>query len=93
VEAPGVAGIKPDAEKLRLSGMIQAGIEPRIPGEQIETITGLSQGPVVLIRVPQSWVSPHMVVFGNLSRFFARTTAGKHQMDVGEGNGDILLFD
>ena len=84
LEAPGLAGITPDAEKLRLSGTIQTGIEPRILGMQIETITGFSQGPVVLIRVPQSWVSPHMVVFGNVSRFFTRTTAGKHQMDVGE---------
>ncbi|MCW4048786.1 MAG: ATP-binding protein [Candidatus Bathyarchaeota archaeon] len=73
-----------DAEILRLESMLQSGIEPRIPG--IKTISVSLQIPnvVIIIRIPKSWMSPHMVTFDNLSRFYSRNSAGKYQLDVSE---------
>jgi hypothetical protein len=73
-----------DAEIRRLESMLQDGLEPRIPGIKTVPIEGFPNGPVIIIRVPKSWNFPHMVVFKNLSRFFARNSAGKYQLDVTE---------
>lgn len=39
---------------------------------------------MIIVRVPRSWAAPHMVTFKNVSRFYARNSAGKYQLDVGE---------
>jgi hypothetical protein len=82
--AEGLKGINADAEKRRLDEIIRSGIEPRIPGISLKHIDGFPGGPILLIRISQSWLSPHMVVLKNLSRFFSRTSSGKHQLDVSE---------
>jgi len=83
-KAGGLAAINADAEKLRLEEIIRSGIDPRVPGIRIGHYDGFASGPIILIRVTKSWVSPHMVVFKNHSRFFTRNSAGKHQLDVRE---------
>lgn len=83
-EAPGLAGINETSEQLRLESMIRDGIAPRINGVLLKTISGFEKGPVILVRIPRSWSAPHMVTFKNLSRFYARNSAGKYQLDVGE---------
>jgi len=80
----GLAGSNADGEMRRLEDMLRAGIDPRIPAIRIKHVDGFPSGPVILLRVPKSWASPHMVIFKNLSRFFSRTSAGKHQLDVRE---------
>lgn len=83
-EATGVSIDDPDAECQRLDNMIRTGIAPRIPA-QVRPIPGFEENRhIVIIRIPKSWFSPHMVTFNNLSRFFTRNSNGKHQMDVGE---------
>lgn len=69
---------------LRLTNIIQTGVEPRITGLHVEAIQLAIGKPVVIIRVAKSWASPHMVTFKNFSRFFTRDSRGKHQMDVSE---------
>ncbi len=70
-----------DSEIRRLESMIQDGIDPRIPGIRIVCVSGCD---IIVIRIPKSWNSPHMVTFKNSSRFFARNSAGKYQLDVSE---------
>ena len=84
VEAHGLPDANADAEIQRLESTIRDGISPRIAGIQMQVIGGFVKGPVVLVRVPRSWASPHMVTFKNISRFYSRNNAGKHQMDVSE---------
>ncbi len=81
---PGLAEFNEDKEILRLESSIRDGIEPRIPGVQFQTVRGFAEGPVLIIRVPRSWAAPHMVTFKGTSKFFARSSAGKFQMDVDE---------
>jgi len=80
--APGLAGITADAEKLRLESLMQDLLDPRIPGVQIKSLDGFAQGPVLIVRVPRSWRSPHMVKKSRC--FYSRNSAGKYLMDTTE---------
>ena len=79
-----------DSEILRIESILQTGLQPRIPRIQSREIR-LSSGVSVLhIRIPNSWISPHMVTFQNVSRFYSRNSAGKYQLDVSEIRNSIL---
>lgn len=68
----------------RLDQIIREGIEPRIPSVNIRSV-GLTNGrKVIIIRLGKSWLSPHRVKFGGHDKFYARSSNGKHPMDVGE---------
>ncbi|MBS3764724.1 MAG: ATP-binding protein [Planctomycetes bacterium] len=84
VALPGLGDINVDEEKQRLENMMRDGVEPRMPGVQIRAIGGFSEGPMLVLQIPQSWASPHMVTFRNWCRFFSRNNAGKYQLDVRE---------
>lgn len=79
----GLPGIDPDAEKLRLENMLRDGLEPRIPGIAIKLVPANPAG-VIVMRIPKSWASPHMVKFQGHGRFYARNSAGKYALDVHE---------
>lgn len=81
-EYVGLENINTDKQTLRLAQIIRSGIEPRIPGIQVKPIEGFDNGPLVIVRIPQSWSSPHMVK--NNSRFYSRTSSGKYPLDVDE---------
>lgn len=80
----GLPSINADAEVRRLEQILRDGIEPRVPGIALRTIDGSPNGPVILLRIPQSWASPHMVSFKASPRFFSRTSAGKSPLGVPE---------
>src|SRR5262249_10955609 len=84
VALKGLACHEDDRERLRLESMLRDGIAPRLPPTLIQTVPGGTEGPVVILRMQRSWLSPHMVTYKNLSRFFARNSAGKYQLDVTE---------
>lgn len=88
---PGIDNIDPDKEILRLEGIIRDGIEPRLTGIRSKAISGFQVGPVILIRIPQSWQGPHMVCFQSSSRFFTRGSAGKSMMNVSEIRNAFLM--
>lgn len=78
----GVANL--DAEKLRLENLIRDGVEPRIVGLTIRPVALANSGQVIVVRIPKSWISPHMVTYQGSSKFFSRNSAGKYQLDVSE---------
>lgn len=73
-----------DSELLRLEAVIRTGISPRIIGIQIRHLPTTNGRTVLIVRIPRSWSAPHMVTFRGASKFYSRTSAGKHPMDVGE---------
>jgi len=77
----GLAAIDVDGEMSRLQNMLRDGLEPRLPGVHLHAVPTVS-GPVILIRIARSWVSPHRVTLNH--RFFARNSNGKYPLDVGE---------
>lgn len=81
---PGISDADPDASILRLEQLIRSGAAPRIPGVHIRSIPLVSGRFVLVIRIPRSWMLPHMVTVNDASRFFSRTSAGKAKLDVHE---------
>ena len=75
---------------LRLENLVRDGIDPRIAGIQWQQVAGFPKGPVLVMRIPKSWLGPHMVTFGGLSRFYSRNSAGKYPLDLGEIRSAIL---
>ena len=82
-----------DSAILRLEETIRNGIDPRLK-VQMKAINGLEDdktGYVLLIRIPQSISSPHMVTYQGTSKFFSRNNAGKFQLDVHELRESFLV--
>ena len=79
-----IVGKTADEAKLRLENVIRDGVAPRMR-VQIKEIVGWdndTSGFVILVRIPKSFASPHMVIFKGSSRFFSRNSAGKYRLDV-----------
>jgi hypothetical protein len=68
----------------RLDGIIRDGVQPRIPNIHIRSIPLRNGRIAVVIRIPKSWLNPHMVTLGHSSRFYSRASNGKYQMDISE---------
>lgn len=88
-EAIGLADFNPDADLLRLENMLRDSIEPRLPVVQMKAIDGFPNGPVLLIRVGQSWNAPHRSKRD--AHFYSRTSAGKYQMEVSQIRSAFVL--
>jgi len=73
-----------DIEKTRLDNIIRTGVEPRLLNVTIKPIFLNNSKYAVLIRIPKSWISPHRVIFSGHSKFYARNSSGKYDMDIDE---------
>jgi len=90
-ELSGIEKLSADAEKLRLHNMVQSGIQPGIPGVEVQDVKLKDGKSALLVRIPRSWASPHMVTFQAASRFYSRNSAGKYPLDVSEIRAAFLL--
>ena len=90
-ELCGLESIDADAEIRRLDNIIRDGIKPRIPGVSLRAIPLRTSRHAIIIRIPMSWASPHMVTFKNDSKFYSRNSAGKYQLDVSELRAAFVL--
>lgn len=93
VEICGLDGEDPDSLVGGLDARIRDGIRPRIPGVAVRWIPLSSGRGSVVIRIPKSFASPHMVIYKGTSRFFSRHSNGKYQLDVEEIRASFLLSD
>ena len=92
IALPGISIDNPDQTKLRLEEIIREGIAQRIPGLSIRPPIQLLNGNwAIVIYIPQSLVAPHMVSFKRSSRFYARHSSGKYQLDVQQIREAFLL--
>ena len=78
----GVATESVDAAILRLDNIARDGVDPRISGLRIGALTGEGGRAALLVRVPASFAGPHRVSYKGSSRFFARNSRGKYEMDT-----------
>lgn len=81
-----------DSEIQKIENVIRDGIEERmvVHTVSIPLSNGLS---VIIIRIPQSWNSPHMVVYQGAQKFYTRSSNGKYAMDVSELRSAFTLAD
>jgi predicted HTH transcriptional regulator len=93
VELCGMQNINADSEILRIESIIRDGIEPRIPGVSIRAVSLQNQRKAIVIRIPRSWASPHMVTLKlkGHERFYSRCSAGKYPLDLSELKAAFLL--
>jgi hypothetical protein len=68
----------------RLENLVRDGVDPRIQGIEWQPVNDFSIGPVLVMRIPKSWTSPHMVIHGGVTRFYSRNSTGKYPLDVAE---------
>jgi len=89
----GLGRIDADSDISRLESMIRTGIEPRIPSIKINRVISENDRSFtgIVLGITKSWVAPHMVTYKNYSRFFARNSNGKYQLDVSEIKQAFLL--
>jgi hypothetical protein len=73
-----------DGLKRRMEALLSTGISPRLPGLAIKEICLTDEKVALVIRVPRSFVLPHMVVANSENRFWCRTNEGKRRMNVDE---------
>ncbi len=79
----GLPPLSLDGDILRLENILRDGLDPRIPNVKFWPIK-LMSGMALVIRVPRSWMPPHRVKYGGSSRFYARNSAGKYELEVSE---------
>jgi hypothetical protein len=84
VAVRGVGVTNFDDLRLRLQNLIREATDPRLPSIDITAVGAYERGPVVVLRVHQSWQAPHMVSYKRWSRFFMRDAGQRHQMDAQE---------
>jgi hypothetical protein len=82
--------IESDKEILRLETSIRSGVDPRIHGIQLQAIKLSNSKTAIILRVPKSWNSPHMLKNWT-SRFFSRGSKGKYPLDVREIRSAFLM--
>lgn len=79
----GLESSNSDAELNRMENIAMSGIDPRI--SYAMRAIKLSDGKfVIVIRIRQSWIKPHRVVFGGHDKFYGRNSIGKYPLDVEE---------
>ena len=92
VEVVGLDGADSDAEINRLENMAMSGIEPRIACVMRSVL--LANGKfAIVVRIKQSWVKPHRVVFAGHDKFYGRHSGGKYPLDVVELRDAFTLSD
>ena len=69
------------------------GFEPKIPGLSLREIPVKGDKYVIIIRIPRSWASPHMVTLERKgdARFFSRFSKGKFDLAVSEIRAAFVL--
>lgn len=73
-----------DSEILKIESLIRDGISPRVWDLRIQPIAISDNRTVLIIRIPNSWISPHRVDLQGHNKFYTRGSNGKYPMDVDE---------
>jgi len=84
IENPGIENQDLDQAILRMENMIRDSISPRITGIQIMPVAANEARSVLVMSIPKSFNSPHVVDFQGHWRIYGRNSAGKYQLDIGE---------
>lgn len=80
----GINSTDASGEIPRLASLLRDCISPRVRGIEFRPIEVSNGQSVLVLRIPRSWIGPHMVTFRGANRFYSRHAAGKSIMDVSE---------
>lgn len=68
----------------RIEDFIRQSIQPIILNIEYKVIELKKDNCILIIRIPQSLISPHRIEYKGHNKFFTRNNKGKYQMDVSE---------
>jgi hypothetical protein len=77
VEVCGLADVDLDAARLRLDQLVESRIDPRLPSVQFSQSIAHPSGPILVLRIAQSWQGPHGVRVGEGFRFPIRGASAR----------------
>lgn len=81
------AGI--ESETQRMEQLLRDALDPRVA--RFETaVVDVGHVKVLIFRIPRSFAGPHRVKLGGSSRFWARSTTGKYEMDTDQLRASFL---
>ncbi len=78
---PGIGINDKDTLFLRLEEVLRTGINPRVEGIKFQEVPVENEKFVLIVSVPQSFRSPHMIIKGH-HEFYARGETSNFRMDV-----------
>jgi hypothetical protein len=81
-ELIGLKNFLPDDGIGQLENLLRDSVQPRLPGLQMGAVKLNNTNHALLIRVGQSFASPHMVRHRGVTRFCGRNSNGKYDLDV-----------
>jgi hypothetical protein len=73
-----------DQDLQRLENLVRDGLEPRIFGIRMKSLSISSGGYVIVLRIPKSWNPPHRVSAKNTNRIYGRNSAGAYEFSIEE---------
>jgi hypothetical protein len=79
----GLSNVNIDQEKLRLESILKDGLDPRLGRIDIRVLDVDSLS-VLLLGIPRSLLSPHLIAFKKDGKFYSRNNSGKFQLDVNQ---------
>lgn len=84
-----------DKEIRRIEQVLRSCVEPLLPGFELKVIPITSIRSALVLRVPRSWLTPHMVRVNDSYRMYRRSNKGNHLLDASEikdafVNSDLL---
>lgn len=82
-----------DQVKLRLEGMLQTSVEPRIPSVVLHMVPMDTSNCVLVVRTRRSWLAPHRISVNNHVQFYGRNSASTYPMDVTQLREAFLVSD
>ena len=90
-----IAEASADEVKLRLEEITRNGTDPRVKVHPAAVRGWGDEGQsfVLVVRIPRSFSSPHVVKYGGSFRFYSRNSAGKYPLDVAELRSAFLATD
>lgn len=93
MSGPGFPTSQADQVKLRLEGMLQTSVDPRIPSVVLHTVPLEADSCVLVVRTRRSWLAPHRISVSNHVQFYARNSASTYPMDVTQLREAFLVSD
>ncbi len=90
-EIIGLENFNSDHERNRFEPAIQQGIQPRVYGIESKLIEHNGNDPILVIKIPRSYNTPHMVTFKGANKFYSRNSAGKYPINDIEEIRDFFL--
>ncbi|MHB8853517.1 MAG: AlbA family DNA-binding domain-containing protein [Ignavibacteriaceae bacterium] len=87
----GIESANFDILKGQIESIIRDGIAPKLNTHTITDVNISDGRKAIIIKIPQSWTSPHLVLFKRSPKFFARNSShSRYQLEISEIRSSVI---